>query len=182
MKIGLISDTHIPAFSPEPPRQILKAFRDVDLILHAGDIYATSCLDWLEQIAPVLAVEFHTWNQNDPRRPETRVFDVEGYTIAMVHALDLVGMTSEPFQGTLPRDYPQQGSLEKAVKLRFGQAADIVVFGHTHYEMVDDYQGILLVNPGSPTVPRQLQKLGTVGLLELTPQGRSAHLIDLAKL
>ena len=53
MKIGLISDTHNPGAALEPPYEVAKAFEEVDLILHAGDIYVTSCLDWLEQIAPV---------------------------------------------------------------------------------------------------------------------------------
>ena len=48
--------------------------------------------------------------------------------------------------------------------------------------MVETHQGILLVNPGSPTLPRQVRKLGTVAILELTPEGREARIIDLAGL
>ena len=32
-----------------PPEEVALAFADVDLILHAGDIYSSACLDWLEQ-------------------------------------------------------------------------------------------------------------------------------------
>lgn len=53
MKIGLISDTHIPQYSKEPPPQVARAFQGVDLILHAGDIFTPSCIEWLERIAPV---------------------------------------------------------------------------------------------------------------------------------
>jgi putative phosphoesterase len=182
MRIGLISDTHIPSFSPEPPWQVLEAFRGVDLILHAGDIYATSCLDWLEQIAPVLAVEFGGPHGSDPRVQEKRVFEAGGYTIAMVHALSLARLSAEPRRDTIPNAFPQEGSLARAVKSVFAQHADIVVYGHTHQEMIDDHQGILLVNPGSPTLPRHRHQLGTVGILELTPQGRTARIIDLAAL
>lgn len=31
---------------------------------------------------------------------------------------------------------------------------DIVVFGHTHTPLVETYQAILMVNPGSPTLPK----------------------------
>ena len=57
MRIGVISDTHTPGAAKEPPSEIVQAFEGVDLILHAGDIYIASCLDWLERIAPVMAVE-----------------------------------------------------------------------------------------------------------------------------
>ena len=56
MKLGIISDTHIPGGAPEVPTQVIKAFKGVDLILHAGNIYTSDVLDWLEQIAPVKAV------------------------------------------------------------------------------------------------------------------------------
>ena len=51
MRIGLVSDTHIPEVAPAIPGQIAQAFRVVDLILHAGDIYVSSVLDELEYIA-----------------------------------------------------------------------------------------------------------------------------------
>ena len=57
MKIGLVSDTHLPNIGHALPDQLLSAFDGVDLILHAGDVYSPECLDWLERIAPILAVE-----------------------------------------------------------------------------------------------------------------------------
>jgi putative phosphoesterase len=38
MLIGLISDTHIPDRARQLPDNVLEAFKDVDLILHAGDL------------------------------------------------------------------------------------------------------------------------------------------------
>ena len=55
MRIGLISDTHLPSSIREPWPEVAQAFRQVDLILHAGDIVTPRILDWLEDIAPVLA-------------------------------------------------------------------------------------------------------------------------------
>ena len=56
--IGLISDTHIPEARPALFEEVYAAFRDVDLILHAGDIHDLVVLDWLEQRCgvPVLGV------------------------------------------------------------------------------------------------------------------------------
>ena len=44
MKIGLISDTHIPSMGPEPPAEVKTAFQGVDLIIHAGDVYTEDCI------------------------------------------------------------------------------------------------------------------------------------------
>ena len=46
----------------------------------------------------------------------------------------------------------------------FTELPDIVIFGHTHLEMVYQYAHLTLVNPGSPTLPRnQALQLGTLG-------------------
>ena len=55
MKIGLIADSHIPEAMPELPSQVRTVFKGMDLILHAGDLHCIEVLDWLEEIAPVLA-------------------------------------------------------------------------------------------------------------------------------
>jgi len=55
--IGLISDTHIPDAAMALPPQVWEAFRGVDLILHAGDIFEVPVLDQLGGISPVLAAQ-----------------------------------------------------------------------------------------------------------------------------
>ncbi|MBI2856175.1 MAG: metallophosphoesterase family protein, partial [Chloroflexi bacterium] len=78
--------------------------------------------------------------------------------------------------------FPSDGALAKALQDFFGRKVDIAVFGHTHYPLVEKHQGVVLVNPGSTSLPRLLRKLGTVALLELTPQGASARIVDLANI
>ena len=51
-KIGVISDTH-----GKFDGAVVRLFKDVDLIIHAGDIGKAEVVTLLEQIAPVLAVE-----------------------------------------------------------------------------------------------------------------------------
>jgi putative phosphoesterase len=182
MKIGVISDTHTPGTGKEPPPEVVQAFEGVDLILHAGDIYISSCLDWLEQIAPVTAVELGSQAhfKGDPRVAEKRVFELEGYTIGMVHDLIIPGMGGEVMAGSIPREFPPNKSLAEAVQHVFGAACDIIVFGHTHYSVVEEHQGILLVNPGSPSLPRQIRRLGQVAILELSPEGSKARIVELS--
>jgi len=49
MLIGLITDSHIPEARRELFEEVYAAFRDVDLILHGGDMHDIVVLDWLEQ-------------------------------------------------------------------------------------------------------------------------------------
>ena len=42
MKIGVISDTHIPINTDRLPDGLIKVLKDCDLIVHAGDIVEMS--------------------------------------------------------------------------------------------------------------------------------------------
>jgi putative phosphoesterase len=117
----------------------------------------------------------------DPRVAEKRVFDLEGYTIGMVHDLIIPGMGGEVMAGSIPREFPPDKNLSEAVKHVFGSEVDIIVFGHTHYAVVEKHQGILLVNPGSPSLPRQIRRLGQVAILELLPEGPEAKIVELSE-
>ncbi len=168
----------------EPPPEVMLAFAGVDLILHAGDIYTSECLDSLERIAPVLAVEVPpTPADGDPRIEYKRVISLEGYKIGLVHDLNIRGI-DEFMPGHAAAKFPDDGSgsLSASLEAFFGTPVDVAVFGHTHWAMVERHQGILLVNSGSPTLPRQTKRLGSVGILELTPEGTSAHIIELSTL
>jgi putative phosphoesterase len=158
MRIGLISDTHIPDAAKELPKQVADIFAGVDLILHAGDICDVSCLDWLERIAPVLACEGnedYLRRLKDPRVQRTRVLEVHGRTIGLTHGFDVP-------------EIPPHRTVEKMMHNEFGRPVDIVVFGDTHVEEVTTLKGVLCINPGSPTWPHHFSHfLGTVSLLDI---------------
>lgn len=192
MKIGLISDTHIPGGAQEVPPEVARAFEGVELILHAGNIYISSVLDWLEQIAPVKAAgsihgdrverpnAFSMEGQGDARIAMTHILAVEGHTIGMVNDLQMRGMNDELRPGIIEAHHLPDKSLPTMVEDFFGTAVDIVVFGRTQYALVEEHQGLLFVNPGSPTLPRQLRRLGNVAILDLTPERRDARVVDLS--
>lgn len=174
MRIGLISDTHIPEARPDLPPDIFRVFREVDLILHAGDLHVLDVLDWLEALAPVYGVRGNGDDggsgrplvPSDPRLKETQVLQVGGLRIGMFH--------------TLPwfMDYPHP--LAEAAAQRFDGPVDIVVHGDTHVAEVEHREGMLLVNPGSPTLPNNLAaQLGTVAILEIRQGLADARILQL---
>ena len=184
MKIGVISDTHNPSVGAEPPPEVAIAFQGVDVILHAGDIYLPSCLDWLEEIAPVYAVEMEADAHfaEDPRVVnKSRVLHLEGHSIGLIHDLLVPGMVQEITEySPISKHFPPDADLSTALETVFDAAVDIVIFGHTHYAVVEEFQGILMVNPGSPSLPKQLRRLGQVAVIELGPTHKKAEILELS--
>lgn len=180
----MISDTHIPSAGPEPPQQVVAAFEGVDLILHAGHANVASCLEWLGQIAPVKATE--SWlngsGEGATRDGRADVLEMEGHIVGMVHELILRSLGDDVLPGSIGRDFPRDESLRDALAGIFGKAVDVVVFGYTHEAMVEEHDGILMVNPGSPSLVKQQVRLGTVAILELSADRATAKIVDLAEL
>ena len=167
MKIGLLTDTHLPnmirdldELGPEPT----EFFSSVDLILHGGDLIYTRVLDWCEQFAPVLCATGNNDAYDDPRSKEVQTLEVEGWHIGMVHDL---GSEHRPMDD---------------LRATFGKPTDIMIGGHTHQEALYEREGVVIMNTGSITFPRHKElRLGGVGLLELTPGSLRAEVIPLGE-
>lgn len=159
MRIGLISDTHIPTHVKQLPfAELANAFNGVDLILHAGDIYDLSVLNDLERIAPVLAAsgdDDYGATARDERVQEKHVLRLEEQTIWLVH--------QRPYIPRMPPAWwESQLDPEKG---EFGRP-NIVIFGHEHKAVLETVERILFVSPGSPTFLHYQQGLGTYGILD----------------
>jgi len=166
MRIGLIADTHIPDIEEKIPIEIMHVFRDVDLILHAGDIYLPSVLDDLECIAPVLAARGDDDDGDiglDRRVKNKHILKIEGQTIWLVHerpfALRFPDMP--PSLMLPPLEYKNGEALKKE------EPPDIYIFGHEHCRVIERIENTLYVNPGSPTYLNYKPGLGTVAILDI---------------
>ena len=148
MLIGLISDTHIPDRAKVLPQKVLDAFNDVDLILHAGDLTSPRVIEELESLAPVMAVQGNMDRVNGIDLPRAKVIEAEGLKIGIVHG----------------EVYPRADS-DQLLYLAKELNVDILVSGHSHQPKIEQEEGILLLNPGSPIVPRLADR--TVMLLEI---------------
>jgi putative phosphoesterase len=163
MRIGLISDTHIPTAQKELWPQVYEAFRGVDLIMHAGDLMVSEVIDWLEEVAPVMAVwgngDFRGWQRTVPpedrRLSEAKVLTIGNLKIGLVHDLQLP-------------EHPPLRTLEGQMSHYFRGAVDVIVRGSTHAAEIVTVKDVLIVNPGSPTFPNhQSTRLGTIGFLDV---------------
>ena len=167
MLIGLISDTHQPSEQATLWDEIHTVFKGVDLILHGGDIQHPMVLDWLQEIAPVLAVRGNNdFDWDDPRMQDIQWLEVDGLRIGMTHAIE-------------PEDRP----IEILRQYYFdNERLDIMISGDTHMERIDYRDGVLQINSGSPTQPHLWStRLGTVGLLEIGGGKLEARIIRLGE-
>jgi putative phosphoesterase len=122
--IGLISDTH-GLLRP----QVHQALAGVELILHAGDVGGDVILDELGLIAPVLAVYGNTDTPGDPRLRDSIEQVVGGVSIHVSHGHEVGSPTP--------------------ARLLARYAAQVLVYGHTHRQLVTQAGGRLVVNPGA---------------------------------
>lgn len=165
LRIGLISDTHIPEARKTLWPQVYEAFDGVDMIMHAGDIHELYVLDSLEEVAPVYAARGNGEDggggrpvqPEDPRVKYAWTLELEGMWVGLTH---YVPVPERPPNFTLAR------WLERFFPDR---TPDVIVSGDTHREQIAEVQGVLCVNPGSPTYPHNYDtQFGTIGFLELT--------------
>ncbi|MCB9772573.1 MAG: metallophosphoesterase family protein [Candidatus Omnitrophica bacterium] len=130
MRIGVVSDTH----SLELPRLMLKDFKSVDLIIHAGDFCDTADYEALAQIKEVKAVY---GNMDTPaiRKlfPRRQIIKLGAFSVGLFHG-----------------EGPPKTILEK-VKSEFkDDKVDMVIFGHSHQPFNQIIGHVRYFNPGSP--------------------------------
>jgi putative phosphoesterase len=200
-RIGFIGDDHNATDDGSTlPDEVLEAFADVDLIIHLGHMgqraqLARGVLDRLGAVAPVLAVRDYSANEEgemfvtpaDGERVAglTRVVEAGGNRIGVVHSLS---QPPGPAINTPPGGLPELSGVDvaKALREKFGGPVDLVAFGSSHRSAVASADGVLFVNPGSPTFPKGPGRvpgetpLGTVGVLDLDGKTATFELIELS--
>jgi len=172
MRIGLISDTHIPWAERELPPQVFEVFKGVDLILHAGDVYSFSVLDQLQRVAPVLAsLGDDDYPTEDIRVKEKHVLEIDGQVLWLIHEGPYAPISST----FVPLWWKSRISPGDKCKGK----PDVIVSGHQHRTFIERTDGLLHVSSGSPTLLHYKKGLGTVGILDIGAGKADVQLIQL---
>ena len=151
MRIGVISDTHIPDKANAIPQKVLDEFKKVDMIIHAGDLVDLSVLEELKSTCKnVKAV----WGNMDPQEArkvlsEKEILGVGKYKIGIMHGYGapnrLVELLTEIFKN---------------------DDVDLIIFGHSHSPLNEKRGNILFFNPGSLT-DKILAPYNSYGIIEI---------------
>ncbi|MGQ0712255.1 MAG: metallophosphoesterase family protein [Gemmatimonadaceae bacterium] len=151
--VGLVSDTH-GLIRPD----IFSALDGVELILHAGDVGGVDVLAELGSIAPIEAVAGNTDPPGMPGLADFLDREIDGVRIHVSHGHEFGRPTPERLLARYPHD--------------------VLVYGHTHRQLIARAQGRLVINPGAAG-PRRFSLLPSVGKLVIEDGKFDAELVPL---
>ncbi|MGN0335793.1 MAG: metallophosphoesterase [Lachnospiraceae bacterium] len=145
MKVLLVSDTH-------GRDELLEEILDMekpDFFCHMGDVEGSE--DYLRALVncPLAIVRGNNDFYTD--LPKDVCFELEGHKIFMTHG----------------HYYYVSMGYEDIFSVGRKKGADIILFGHIHRPVIEEEQGIYLVNPGSLTFPRQAKRRPSYIVMDL---------------
>lgn len=144
IRIGVISDTHLSHPTKELRDLADGPFKEVEMILHAGDMTELRVLDSFSGKKVVAVCGNMDSSMVRKEFPPERVLGLGDYRIGLIHGWGM----------------PQ--GIEERIARQF-EGVDCIVYGHTHHPSARKQEGIFFFNPGAfgGLTPR------TVGLLTL---------------
>ena len=149
-KIGAISDTHGLI-----RKSVVKAFNDVDLIVHAGDIEKPDVLETLQTIATVHPVRGNVdggkWAKNLPYTEVVQVGQIYLYVLHDLNTLDLDPVAA---------------------------GFNAVISGHSHIPKSEERNGVLFLNPGSAG-PRRFDYPISIAFLYIKGTSIETEIVEL---
>lgn len=147
MKIVVVSDTH--GNNKEVIEKISEMERP-DLLFHLGDYIEDGI-----KICTALGIDTimvkGNGDQGNKIYNEDELIEISGKKIFLTH-----GHRYDVRYGITNLYY-------KALELN----VDMVLFGHTHVPINIEENGIIFMNPGSPSIPRTQSKAKTIGLIDI---------------
>ncbi len=151
MKIGVISDTHIPDRALEIPKKVLEDFSHVDIVVHAGDLVDMSVIKKLKEVCPdVRAV----WGNMDPDEVRSALREKEIITVGK-HRIGVM------------HGYGSPSNLIDVLTAAFKKDnVDVIIYGHAHAAVNEKRGGVLFFNPGSAT-DQAFANYTSYGILEV---------------
>lgn len=151
MKILAVGDTHgnVNGF-----KALLKDINGlIDGVIHTGD-YETDTR-FINEDYPNLPLYGVCGNCDYGRfMPPVRIVELGGKRIFITHG----------------HRYDVKFSLMRLSYAAMENQADICVFGHTHIPLVEKYNGLYIVNPGSLSLPRGGSK-PSYGIIDIDDEG-----------
>ena len=157
MKVLIVSDTHR---KNENFLKVLERVAPIDMLVHCGDIEGSEYLIAQAASCPVEMVVGNNDFFSD--RPREKEFYIGKYKVWLTHG--------HTYYVSMGNEY-----LKEEARAR---SADIVMYGHTHRPVVDIEGGLVAVNPGSLTYPRQEGRRPSFVIMELDRKGEAHFTIN----
>ena len=151
MKVLVVSDTHGSLRNLE---RAVEAEAPFDLVIHCGDVEGQERS--VESICH--AASWIVAGNNDffGKLPKELTFMVGGHKAFLTHG-HTYHIGYEP---------------ERVIAAARSRGCSLLFVGHTHVPQLYEKEGVLVMNPGSLTYPRQRNRLPSYGVLEISADGK----------
>ncbi len=163
-RLLILSDTHL-AEDEVLPDEVIALAKDCDGVVHAGDVNTPGALAKVKALGPAtVALGNMDHLALTGLLPEVAEVTIEGVKIGVIHGWGAP-------QGIVQRILP---------KVR-ERGFDVVVYGHSHKPDISGAEGILFLNPGSPT-DRRWAPYHSAGILEVADgEVVDARIVDIGR-
>lgn len=150
MKILIVSDTH---GRNNGYLELLEQNEKFDMVIHCGDVEGSEYL--ISEAAGCKTILVQGNNDFFSDLPKEAVVKIGKYKALVTHG--------HPYYVNMGHEH-----LVREAKRR---KMDMVIYGHTHRPVIAKENGILVLNPGSLTYPRQEGRKATYILMQVDESG-----------
>lgn len=147
MRIFVVSDTH---GSTKEFLDKVNIMEKPDLIIHLGDYIRDGIKIEREMGVKTIMVKGNG-DYFDLGYNEDEILSIKGKTIFITHG----------------HKYNVRYDINNLIYKGQEVNADLILFGHTHIPLLIEEYNIMIMNPGSPYIPRGFDKKKTFGIIEI---------------
>ena len=154
MKILIVSDTHR---MDENLKLVIEQEKPLDMLIHLGDAEGSEMFipEWVNPECEMQMVRGN--NDFFSSLDREREIEIGPYQVLLTHG----------------HYYNVSLGTEQLVEDARDRGFDIVMYGHTHRPYFDSSHGIVVLNPGSLSYPRQEGRRPSYMLMELNEKGEA---------
>lgn len=157
MKVLIVSDTHK---HNENLEEVLKKVKPIDMLVHCGDAEGAEEYIKGKCECPLYIVSGN--NDFFSKLPYELEFYIDKYKAFLCHG----------------HTYYVSMGLERLIEEAKLRKADIAFYGHTHRPLIELRDGIMVINPGSLSYPRQEGKVPTYVVMEIDKYGDASYTLN----
>lgn len=150
MRILIVSDTHR---KNDIYLDIVEKWKPLDMVIHCGDVEGSEYM--ISKAAGCPAVIVQGNNDFFSELPMEKEFEIGRYKALVAHGHQYYVSAGHAF-------------LAKEAAAR---RIDIVMYGHTHRPVITRENGVIILNPGSLTYPRQEGRRPSYIIMEMDHKG-----------
>lgn len=150
MKVLIVSDTH---GRNGGYLDLLENSEKMDMVIHCGDVEGSEYL--ISESSGCKTVIVQGNNDYFSDLPKEMIVKLGKYKALVTHG----------------HAYYVNMGHEHLVREAKKRKVDMVIYGHTHRPVIAEENGILVLNPGSLTYPRQMERKYTYIVMEIDENG-----------